>query len=99
MFGLRSSSDSSASQTLAAIARALAIFEFDASGKILTANENFCTALGYALSEIKGRRHSLFVERAFARSPEYADFWAKLGRGEFDAREYLRIGQSQVQRA
>ncbi|WP_421736857.1 methyl-accepting chemotaxis protein [Caulobacter sp.] len=93
MFGIQSSSGSDASQTLAAIGRALAIIEFDASGKILTANENFCAAMGYALSEIKGRHHSLFVEPAFASSPEYAAFWAKLARGEFDAREYLRIGK------
>ncbi len=93
MFGTQSNSGSGASQTLAAIGRALAIIEFDVSGKILTANENFCAALGYALSEIKGRHHSLFVEPTFARNPEYAAFWAKLGRGEFDAREYLRIGK------
>ncbi len=93
MFGIQSSSGSDASQTLAAVSRALAIIEFDASGKILTANENFCAAMGYALSEIKGRHHSLFVEPAFASSPEYAAFWAKLARGEFEAREYLRIGK------
>jgi len=93
MFGIQSNSGPQASQTLAAIGRSLAIIEFDATGKILTANENFCAALGYALSEIKGQHHSLFVEPAFARSPEYAAFWAKLARGEFDAREYLRIGK------
>ena len=26
-------------------------------------------------------------------APDYKDFWAKLGRGEFDAREYKRIGK------
>ncbi|PIB93716.1 methyl-accepting chemotaxis protein [Caulobacter sp. FWC2] len=93
MFGIQTSSGAESSQTLAAIGRALAIIEFDTAGKILTANENFCAAMGYALSEIKGRHHSLFVEPDYARSAEYTAFWAKLGRGEFDAREYLRIGK------
>jgi methyl-accepting chemotaxis protein len=79
--------------TLDAIGRSLAIIEFDPTGKILSANENFCKALGYQASEIIGRHHSLFVEPEYGRSLEYREFWAKLGRGEFDAREYKRIGK------
>ncbi len=93
MFGIQSTSGSEAKQTLSAIDLSLAIIEFDTAGKILSANQNFCAAMGYALSEIKGQHHSLFVEPAFALSPDYAAFWAKLGRGEFDAQEYLRIGK------
>ncbi|MFT4252308.1 MAG: PAS domain-containing methyl-accepting chemotaxis protein, partial [Caulobacter sp.] len=80
-------------ETLAALDRSLATIEFDPKGRILTANENFCTAMGYALSEIVGRHHSLFVEPDYAASADYTAFWAKLGRGEFDAREYLRVGK------
>lgn len=76
-----------------ALSRSLAIIEFDPSGKVLTANPNFCKALGYEAEEIVGRHHSLFVESEYARSQEYKEFWAKLGRGEFDAREYKRIGK------
>jgi methyl-accepting chemotaxis protein len=79
--------------TLDAIGRSLAIIEFDPTGKILSANENFCKALGYQASEIIGQHHSLFVEPEYVRSAEYREFWAKLGRGEFDAREYKRIGK------
>jgi len=93
MAGLKFGSKSDAEGTLAALGRALAVIEFDPTGKIITANANFCDAMGYELSEIKGRHHSLFVDPAYARSSEYADFWAKLGRGEFDAQEYLRIGK------
>ncbi len=93
MAGLKFGSKSDAEGTLAALGRALAVIEFDPTGKIITANANFCDAMGYDLSEIKGRHHSLFVDPAYARSAEYADFWAKLGRGEFDAQEYLRIGK------
>ena len=97
MFGIQLNSGSEASCTLAAIGQALAIIEFDKSGKILGANENFCAAIGYSLAEIKGQHHSMFVEPAYARSPEYAAFWAKLGRGEFDTQEFLRIGKGGVE--
>ena len=79
--------------TLDAIGRSLAIIEFDPTGKIFSANENFCKALGYQASEIIGQHHSLFVEPEYGRSAEYREFWAKLGRGEFEAREYKRIGK------
>ena len=82
-----------AGDILKAIDRALAIIEFDTSGHVLTANANFCKAMGYDLSEIKGRHHSMFVEPDYARSADYSAFWKKLGRGEFDAREYRRIGK------
>jgi methyl-accepting chemotaxis protein len=78
---------------LAAISKAQAIIEFALDGKILDANENFCAALGYSLDEIKGQHHSLFVEPAFRASHEYRMFWDKLGRGEFDAGQYKRIGK------
>jgi methyl-accepting chemotaxis protein len=92
MLGLEiGGSDSKA--VLDALSRSLAVIEFDPTGKVLTANENFCKALGYDLGEIKGRHHSLFVEPDYARSADYREFWAKLGRGEYDAREYKRIGK------
>src|SRR4051812_19327310 len=93
MAGFQFNRGASAADTLTALDRSLAIIEFDPSGKILGANDNFCAALGYALSEIKGRHHSLFVDPLYAASPEYRAFWAKLGRGEFDAQEYLRLGK------
>jgi methyl-accepting chemotaxis protein len=82
-----------AQETLAALDKSLATIEFDPSGKILSANANFCAAMGYRLDEIVGRHHSLFVDPAYAASEEYAAFWRKLGRGEFDAKEYLRVGK------
>ena len=78
---------------LAAIDKSLAIIEFDLAGKVLAANENFCRALGYEAAEIVGKHHSMFVDPAYARSSDYKQFWEKLSRGEFDAREYLRLGK------
>ncbi|WP_184716038.1 methyl-accepting chemotaxis protein [Caulobacter sp.] len=86
-------SHAQAVETLAALDRSLATIEFDPTGKILSANPNFCGAMGYKLEEIIGKHHSMFVEAAYATSSEYRAFWDKLGRGEFDAREYLRVGK------
>jgi methyl-accepting chemotaxis protein len=93
MFGFFNHSAVDHKSVLDALSKSLAFIEFDPTGKILFANENFCQALGYDLSEIEGRYHSMFVEPGFAQSAEYRDFWVKLGRGEFDAKEYKRIGK------
>lgn len=84
---------SDAKAILAAMSKSQAIIEFDLTGKILTANQNFCQALGYQVSEIIGQHHRMFVDPAEAASPDYREFWAKLGRGEFDRRQYKRIGK------
>jgi methyl-accepting chemotaxis protein len=78
---------------LAAINKAQAVIEFTVDGKVVHANENFLKTLGYALDEIRGKHHSMFVEPAYSQSPEYRMFWEKLGRGEFDANQYKRIGK------
>jgi len=82
-----------AAETLAALDRSLATIEFDATGTILTANANFCRAMGYERSEIIGKHHSLFVDADYRQSQDYRDFWARLARGEFVQRDYLRIGK------
>ncbi len=79
-----------ASAVLDALSRSQAIIEFDLNGNILTANENFCKAVGYRASEIIGRHHSMFVLPEEAASKEYKAFWAKLGRGEYDQCQYRR---------
>lgn len=78
---------------LEAINRSQAVIEFNLDGTILTANANFCNAMGYALEEIRGKHHRMFAEPAFAASHEYAEFWNALGRGEYQAAEYKRIGK------
>jgi methyl-accepting chemotaxis protein len=78
---------------LAAINKAQAVIEFALDGSILHANENFLTTLGYSLDEVRGKHHSMFVEPAYRESVEYRAFWDKLGRGEYDANQYKRIGK------
>jgi methyl-accepting chemotaxis protein len=78
---------------LAAIGKAQAVIEFTLDGKVLNANSNFLNVLGYTLDEIKGHHHSMFVEPSYRQGPEYRLFWEKLGRGEYDAGQYKRIGK------
>ena len=79
--------------TVAAIGKSQAVIEFQMDGTILSANQNFLDTVGYSLDEIKGRHHRMFVEPAYQNSPEYADFWARLNRGEYQAAEYKRLGK------
>ena len=76
-----------------AIGRSQAVIEFNLDGTVITANENFLKTLGYTLDEIRGKHHSMFVEPAYKETAEYREFWQKLGRGEFQAAQYKRIGK------
>src|ERR1700744_1278260 len=78
---------------LSALDKSQAIIEFLPDGTILNANANFLAAMGYRLDEIKGRHHRIFVEPAKAESADYRLFWEKLRRGEYDSREYKRLGK------
>ncbi|MGX1499778.1 methyl-accepting chemotaxis protein [Labrenzia sp. MBR-25] len=76
-----------------AFSRSQAIIEFTPEGVILDANPNFLKTMGYALDEIRGKPHSIFVEKSYAASPEYKTFWKTLAKGEFQTAEYLRYGK------
>jgi methyl-accepting chemotaxis protein len=76
-----------------AINKAQAVIEFTLDGKVLRANENFLNTLGYVAAELVGQHHSMFVDAAYRQSPDYRMFWDKLGRGEYDAGQYKRIGK------
>ncbi|HXZ40046.1 MAG TPA: methyl-accepting chemotaxis protein [Terriglobales bacterium] len=78
---------------VAAIRKSQAVIEFQMDGTILDANDNFLTALGYTLEEVKGRHHSMFVDEAYRQSADYKEFWAKLNRGDYVADQFKRIGK------
>ncbi|KAB2888094.1 MAG: PAS domain-containing protein, partial [Burkholderiaceae bacterium] len=79
--------------TVAAIGRALAVVEFDLTGRVLTANANFLAMTGYALDEVQGRHHRMFCTSEQAADPAYARLWERLAHGEIEAGEYLRLGK------
>jgi len=78
---------------LAAISRSQAVVEFDLDGTIVSANPNFLKLMGYELEEIVGKHHRLFCEPAYAASPEYSEFWRRLGGGEYEAADFKRLGK------
>lgn len=80
-------------EQLAAIGKSQAVIEFNTDGTIITANDNFLGALGYSLSEIEGKHHSIFVEPSGRDSADYREFWASLNRGQYQSAEYKRIGK------
>jgi methyl-accepting chemotaxis protein len=78
---------------IAAISKSQAVIEFNMDGTIIGANQNFLKTVGYALDEIRGRHHSMFVDPSERDSAGYREFWAALNRGEYQAAEYRRIGK------
>ena len=83
-----------AENKISAISRSQAIIEFDMQGRVLTANPNFLTLMGYQEEEIIGRHHRMFVPPAIATSPEYFAFWERLTHGQFESGEFPRIGKN-----
>ncbi|AUN99233.1 chemotaxis protein [Bacteriovorax stolpii] len=77
-----------------AIGRAQAVIEFNLDGSVIVANENFLKTLGYTMDEIKGKHHRIFCDPSYTGTSQYALFWDKLGRGEFDSGRYKRLGKS-----
>lgn len=78
---------------LAAVDRAQATIEFTTDGTIVSANENFLSVVGYALADLKGKHHAIFVDPAHRDSAEYADFWRDLAQGKPRSGEFLRFGK------
>ncbi len=78
---------------LSALNKSVGVIELDMQGRVITANANLLSVVGYTLDEIRGMPHSRFVEPSYRDSPEYAAFWRKLRAGEFDAGRYKRVGK------
>ncbi|MET0747857.1 MAG: PAS domain-containing methyl-accepting chemotaxis protein [Rhizobium sp.] len=79
---------------LSALSRAQAVIEFTPDGHILRANDNFLSVLDYAADEIVGKHHSMFCEKAYVHSADYADFWKRLQAGQFVTDQFMRIGKN-----
>ncbi|MCP3463105.1 PAS domain-containing methyl-accepting chemotaxis protein [Bradyrhizobium sp. CCGUVB23] len=77
----------------AAIDRSQAVSEFRMDGTLITANQKFLKMMGYALSEIQGHHHRMFVDADERDSTRYREFWARLNRGECLAAEYERVAK------
>ena len=79
---------------LAALEPVQAVIEFDLEGRVLRANQLFLELMGYSGHEVVGQHHRMFCLPEFAASSEYADLWARLGRGEFFSGRYRRLSKA-----
>jgi len=59
----------------------IASIEFRLDGTILSANEAFLNLTGYSLYEIQNKHHRMLVDKAYAASTNYAEFWTSLSAG------------------
>lgn len=76
-----------------AIGKSQAVIEFDVHGNILTANHNFLATVGYALEEIQGKHHRIFVTKQERESDQYQRFWKQLADGQFYSGEFHRVAK------
>ncbi|MEM6049934.1 PAS domain-containing methyl-accepting chemotaxis protein [Erwinia sp. P7711] len=73
---------------ITALDRSMAVIEFTTDGKIITANSNFLTHMGYALSDLEGQHHRIFCFDSFYK--ENPDFWQKMARGQHSVGRFER---------
>ncbi len=79
---------------ISALLRSTAVIQFNLDGTVVTANEQFLQTMGYSLSELKGKHHSLFCTPEDAASADYKAFWQKLNRGEYIADRFRRVDRN-----
>jgi len=73
-----------------AINLSMATIEFNTDGVILNANKNFLDLTGYTLSEIQGKNHRIFCDKAYTDSDEYKNFWKNLKEGKYFKDQFKR---------
>jgi methyl-accepting chemotaxis protein len=76
---------------IAALERSMAVVEFDLTGKVLRANENFLRIMGYREDELLSKSHQDFCSPNLTRSREYSEFWAQLRAGKFVSGTFQRV--------
>jgi len=81
--------------TLESLKESVAFIEFTPKGKIITANSQFLSAVGYKLDEVKGRHHSIFCDNKYVQTTDYANFWKRLASGEHIKKRFLRFTKDQ----
>lgn len=78
-----------------ALDKSLAVIEFDPTGVILTANDNFLKTVKYRLADVVGKHHRMFCADTFYRANP--NFWSLLAAGNFQSGQFERknaVGES-----
>lgn len=74
-----------------ALGRSMAVVEFSLDGKVLRANDNFLTAMGYRAEQLPGKSHRDFCTPTLTRSADYSQFWSQLQAGKFVSGTFQRV--------
>lgn len=75
-----------------AIDRSNAIIEFFPDGTVITANNNFLSAMEFqSVQEIAGQHHRIFCKDEFYN--QHPDFWKELANGDFKTGQFERLNK------
>lgn len=74
-----------------AIDATFAYVEFDIEGNVLNGNKIFLELMNYKTDEIIGKHHRMFVEKDFAKTESYSQFWTDLKAGKSHSDVFKRI--------
>ncbi|MDM7860518.1 PAS domain-containing methyl-accepting chemotaxis protein [Alteromonas sp. ASW11-36] len=80
-----------ADDIVTSLKKSQAYIEFTPNGKIIDANDNFLSAMGYQLDQIMGQHHRIFCEKKYSGSKEYTEFWHRLANGDSFTGRFKRI--------
>ncbi len=69
----------------------VAMVEYDLEGRVLSASGKFLDAWGYALEELQGQPHSMFLDPGYVDSDEYDVFWEALCLGQEQTGEFAYV--------
>ena len=72
-----------------------AVVVFDLTGTILEVNDNFLDMMGYETSGVIGQKHRVFVNKEYADSPKYQEFWRETSTGTIQSGVFKRFGKNQ----
>ena len=79
---------------LNAINKSNAVIQFCPNGSVITANDNFLEIMGYDISDIVGKKHSIFINKKKIKSKKYINFWDDLRLGKFKSGNFIRYTKS-----
>ena len=75
-----------------AINRSNAMIEFQPDGTVITANDNFLSAMGFqSIEEISGQHHRQFCKDEFYE--KHPHFWEELAEGQFKTGQFERLNK------
>lgn len=77
-----------------AIRATQAYIEYEPSGGILAANDNFLKLYGYKQNDISGKDHQMFCDAEYSGSIEYRKLWKDLSLGKSQAGEYKHLNKA-----